>query len=157
MEIGDTAKLQLDYNGTRQIATLTIGGGQALAAGTYGSAKSFAPNKDDKHFAGTGMVTVGPATALATVTTATLSSGAHPLALKTPLTITALVTGKSPKGKVSFYSGGKLLGSGVLNGAFQATFTAPTLPAGWQTITAFYEGDVANLPGSSPLLDLQVQ
>ncbi|MEI7901852.1 MAG: DUF6288 domain-containing protein, partial [bacterium] len=66
LDITDGAKLQLDYQGTRQIAALTLNGGTPLANGTYGSSASLASNKEDSHFAGTGMVTIGPVAAATT-------------------------------------------------------------------------------------------
>ena len=60
LDITDGAKVQLDYQGTRSIAALTLNGGAALPRGNYGSTKSLATFKNDKYFEGTGMVTVGP-------------------------------------------------------------------------------------------------
>ena len=57
LEIADTAKLRLNYKGTRQVAAMTVAG-KVLPPGIYGSAESPATFKDDKHFAGPGMVGV---------------------------------------------------------------------------------------------------
>ncbi|MEX1113819.1 MAG: heparinase II/III family protein [Akkermansiaceae bacterium] len=56
------AKLQLDFSGTREIASLSFNGGAPLPIGSYGSSASPAQFKNDGYFSGTGtvMVTVGP-------------------------------------------------------------------------------------------------
>ncbi len=59
LSISNSARLELDYVGTRQVASFTLGG--ALQPnGSYGSSSSPAANKDNAHFVGTGTVTVGP-------------------------------------------------------------------------------------------------
>ena len=58
LEIADTARLRLDYKGTRQVPAMTVAG-KALPPGSYGSADSPATFKDAKHFTGPGMVMVG--------------------------------------------------------------------------------------------------
>jgi len=50
----------LNYAGTRKIAALTLNGGAAQAAGTYGSTASPATHKNDTCFSGPGTVTVAP-------------------------------------------------------------------------------------------------
>jgi len=57
---GGGATLQLTYAGTRQIASLSLGGGAPLPNGSYGSSASPARFKHDAYFSGTGTVTVGP-------------------------------------------------------------------------------------------------
>ena len=151
LAITDGAKVQLDYQGTRQIAALSLGG-VTKPNGSYGSSASLATNKDDSHFAGTGMVTVGPLPTAATVTL-TLTSGSNPSTLDAPLTFTATVTGSAPTGNVVFYADSSVLGTVALNGSFQASAGTTTLSAGWHNITAIYQGDAANQPAISPLLD----
>jgi autotransporter-associated beta strand protein len=58
LDISSGAKVILNYNGTRGIATLTLGG-VVQPAGTYGSTASPAANKNDTWFSGTGTVTAG--------------------------------------------------------------------------------------------------
>jgi len=53
------AKLQMNYRGTRQVASLSLNGGTAQAIGTYGSTNSAATQKNDTYFSGTGTITVG--------------------------------------------------------------------------------------------------
>ena len=150
--LADGAKLQLDYRGTRQIAALTVDGGKVLPRGTYGSSTSYAAIKDDKHFLGSGMVTVGAEAQMTTVTTLVLATGASPSAPKAQVTFTATVAGRTPKGSVTFYAGTKAIGTAVLSGAAQASVTTNALAPGWYSITASYEGDAMNLPGcSAPL------
>ncbi len=56
--ISGSGKAALNYTGTRNIASLTLGG-TAMPAGTYGSTASPATNKNDTWFTGTGTVTAG--------------------------------------------------------------------------------------------------
>ncbi|MEI6603804.1 MAG: DUF6288 domain-containing protein [Verrucomicrobiota bacterium] len=149
LDITDGAKLQLDYQGTRQIAALSLNGGTPLANGTYGSTASLASIKDDSHFTGTGMVTIGPVAAATTITTLALTAGSNPSASGTALTFTATVAGNAPSGTLSFYCGGAVIGTSILNGSCQASITTTSLSQGWQYITAFYQGDTNNLLGSS--------
>jgi autotransporter-associated beta strand protein len=53
------AKVNLNYTGTKTIASLTLGGVAKTASGTYGSVASGATFPDDTYFAGTGTVTLG--------------------------------------------------------------------------------------------------
>ncbi|MCX6872560.1 MAG: autotransporter-associated beta strand repeat-containing protein, partial [Verrucomicrobia bacterium] len=53
------AKVNLNYSGTRAIASLTLGGVAQTASGSYGSVASGADFRDDTYFAGNGTVTVG--------------------------------------------------------------------------------------------------
>ncbi|NDC75455.1 tandem-95 repeat protein, partial [bacterium] len=57
---GGGAKLQLTYTGTRQIASLLLGGTDPQPNGSYGSSASPARFKNDTYFSGVGTVTVGP-------------------------------------------------------------------------------------------------
>ena len=151
-DITDGAKLELDYQGTRQIAKLTLNGGAALPNGNYGSSLSLAANKDDSHFAGTGMVTVGPLPTAATVTLV-LTSGSNPSSLDAPLTFTATVAGSTPTGNVTIYADSVVLGAATLNASFQVSVSTTTLSAGWHNLSAVYEGDTSNQPAISVLLD----
>ena len=145
LDITAGAKVQLEYEGTRQISALTFDGGSALPNGTYGSSISLAANKDNSRFSGPGMVTISSVPTVNSVMTLALTSGASPSASGTFLTFTATVAGSAPTGTVNFYCGGALIGSGVLNGSFQASVTTPSLSQGWQYLTAVYLGDATNL------------
>ena len=61
-----SGKLNLNFTGTRQVASLTLGG-VAQASGSYGSTASSATNKSDTYFTGAGTVTVSPVAAAAIV------------------------------------------------------------------------------------------
>ena len=54
------AQVNLNYSGTKAIASLTLGGVAQTVFGTYGSSASGASIKNDTYFAGTGTVTVAP-------------------------------------------------------------------------------------------------
>ena len=69
-----SGKLSLNYTGTRQVATLSLGG-IAQPSGTYGSTASPATNKNDTYFNGSGVLNVGPAASVPfTWNTATTNS-----------------------------------------------------------------------------------
>ena len=74
-----------------------------------------------------------------------MTSGANPSAAGTLLTFTATVAGSAPTGTVTFYCGGAVIGTGTLNGSFQASATTSSLAQGWQYVTAVYQGDTNNL------------
>jgi autotransporter-associated beta strand protein len=151
LAITGTAKLNVNFNGTCQATSLSLGG-IAQANGTYGSTSSAAANKNDTWFSGTGMVTVAPVT----TTALALTAGSSPSYLGVPWTFTATVTGSTPTGNVSFYAGATLLGTSALNGAFQASVTTSNLAAGSYSITAKYVGDTNNATSTSAVLSAQV-
>jgi hypothetical protein len=92
-------------------------------------------------------------------TTTALSFPSTNPALNAPVTLTAKVTAASgsgsPTGSVTFMSGGTSLGSGTLVSG-TATYSATSLPAGRQSITAVYGGDsiYAASTSSSGSLDI---
>jgi autotransporter-associated beta strand protein len=141
-----SGKLTLNYTGTRQVASLSLGG-VAQANGSYGSTASPATNKNDTFFTGTGMVTVGP---VATMTL--LSSNLNPAAVGAAVTLTATVTGSTPTGSVSFYDGTTLLGTNILNTTSQTSITTSNLPLGNHSITATYAGNSSNPAHTSTAL-----
>ena len=145
LDISAGAIVNLNFTGTRAIAALTFAGGTPQAPGTYGSSASPATNTNDTYFAGTGTVTILPAT----TTTLALTGGSTPADPGTPLTFTATVSGSSPTGNVAFYDGTTLLGSTALNGSYQAAFTTGSLVIGSHGITAQYAGDAANATSAS--------
>ncbi len=152
LDISTGAIVNLNYTGTRTIAALTYNGGSPLAPGTYGSTSSSATNKNNTYFSGTGTITILPST----TTTLALTSGTTPAEPGTPLTVTATVTGSSPTGSVAFYDGSLLLGSGALNGSFQATFTTSGLAIGSHEITANYTGNASNSASTSTTLTVVI-
>jgi uncharacterized repeat protein (TIGR01451 family) len=67
-----------------------------------------------------------------------------------PVNLTLAIAPAGATGKVSFYDGVTLLGTGTLaSGA--ASFSTIGLPAGLRKLTAFYPGDGVRLPASSNL------
>ena len=141
----DTAKLNLNFIGTTQATSLSLGG-IAQINGTYGSTSSSATNKNDVWFSGPGIVTVAPPT------TTTVTSSLNSSTFGTNVSFTATVVGNTPTGNVSFYAGTTLLGTHALNGSFQTSIIVNNLQAGSYTITAAYAGDTNNNASSSPLI-----
>ncbi len=140
LEISSGARMQLDYLGTRQVASLSYP--NFSGSGTYGSSASLATFKDDAYFSGPGTITIGalPTSGVVLVRT----SGTNPSNGGASVTFTATVTGSTPTGRVAFYDGLTQIGSVALNGSFQASFTTSLLTGGTHTITAVYGGDGNN-------------
>ena len=155
LNITTGAKVNLNFSGTRRIASLTFNGVVGQANGTYGSTSSTAANKNDTYFSGTGTVTVGPA-GVTSSTGLVLSSGATPAAVGASLTFTSTVAGSNPSGSVSFYDGVTLLGTVVLNSSFQASWTTNGLALGSHSVTAWYLGNGTNEPSVSSPVVVQV-
>jgi len=86
---------------------------------------------------------------LTATTTVTLSSTADPSVFGLPVTLISIVEPSTATGNVTFYDGTMVLGTGPLvNG--RATLTTSLLPAGVQSLTAYYPGDANDQPGASP-------
>jgi hypothetical protein len=93
------------------------------------------------------------------LTTLGLTSSLNPSRIGQPVTLTATVTPVNaaagvPIGPVTFMTGSTMLGSArlqVLGGLDQASITVTSLPAGYQSLTAFYDGDTV-FDGSENLL-----
>jgi Bacterial Ig-like domain (group 3)/NHL repeat len=75
--------------------------------------------------------------------TVQVTSSPNPATLANPTTFTVTVssTSGSPTGTVSFYDGTTLLGGPITLSGGTASFTATTLPAGVNSITAVYSGN----------------
>ena len=155
LDIATGATVALNFTGTRRVSALTLGGGAAQPAGTYGAAGSGASNSS-AFFTGTGTVTVGGSAFAATTTTLALTAGSNPAGVGASLTFTATVAGGAPTGNVSFYDGVTLLATQALNGASQATLTTSTLALGTHPITARYAGSSTTDPSVSTVISLQV-
>ena len=140
--ISSGAKLNLNFTGTRQVATMSLAG-VAQANGTYGSTASPAANQNNTYFTGTGTLTVG-----SFVTATTVTSNLNPATVGATVTVTATVTGGTPTGNVTFYDGVTALGASALNGSFQATFSSSNLTAGTHSISTQYGGN-ANYAAST--------
>ena len=98
-----------------------------------------------------------PATNLTAVaTTTSLVSSLNPAAPGVSVTFTASVAGGSPAGNVTFFDGATALGSSVLNGSFQATFSLTNLAIGTHLITAQYGGSSIHAASTSSALNQQI-
>ena len=149
--IGTAGKANLSYTGNALIASLNLGG-TAMPPGSYGSSASSATNKNDSYFSGTGTVNILPVTS----TMLALTGGATPSNPGTSLTFTATVTGSSPTGNVAFYDGASLLGSGTLNGSYQASITTSSLAIGSHHITAQYAGNATTAASTSAAVAIEI-
>ena len=145
ISIATGGKANLNYTGSRSIASLTLGG-VLQPAGAYGSNASSAANKSDTYFTSTG---VGVLNVLLIPTTTAVTSNLTPAMTGSAVTFTATVTGGTPTGSVTFYDGPTALGTSPLNGTFQATLTRSNLTAGTHTITAQYSGDPSHATSTS--------
>ena len=93
-------------------------------------------------------------------TTTTVTASANPSIFGAPVIYTASVApvapgAGTPTGTVTFTAGGVTLGAQTLSSKGTASVSAADLPAGPQTITATYSGDV-NFQGSAGSLQQQV-
>jgi autotransporter-associated beta strand protein len=151
--IATGGKANLNYTGNKVVASLTLGG-IAMPAGSYGGSASSATFKNDGYFTSTsvGTITVLPPT----TTSLALTGGSNPSTPGSPLTFTATVSGSSPTGSVAFYDGTTLLGTGTLNGSFQAGFTTSTLAVGSHSITAKYAGNATNGTSTSTAVAVEI-
>ncbi len=149
--LADPGRVTLDFSGTRVIESLVLDG-TLMPPGTHGSTSSTATYKNDTFFSGNGTVTVPPPT----TTTLALTGGSTPADPGTSLTFTADVNGTAPTDTVQFFSGATLLGSGALDGSFQASFTTSQLAIGPHGITARYVGNAGNAPSTSPALIVEI-
>jgi len=134
-------------NGSHQ-ATFTT---STLAAGSHPITASYG---GDANFSGSTSSTFTQMVKKAGTTTL-VSSSANPSVSGQSVTFTATVTAKSPgagtpTGTVTFKDGSSTLGTGILDGSGQATFTTSALAVGSRSITAFYGGDANFNRGTSP-------
>lgn len=92
-------------------------------------------------------------------TTTAVHSSQNPSPATEPVTFTAVVTGGTPTGTVTFQDAGATIGgcaSQPLTDGL-ATCTTSGLSAGNHGVTALYSGDSANLPSASPPLSQIMQ
>ena len=128
------------------VATLTT---SALPAGSNSIIASYA---GDTNYGGstsptlTQIVNSGPSTTVVT-------SSLNPSTFGNAVTITATVTPSTATGTVTFFdaNGTLTLGSGTLRNG-QTTLTLSTLAPGPHSITATYNGDAYDVPGTSAVL-----
>jgi len=144
LDISTGAKVQLDFIGTRSIASLTYNAGTPQANGTYGSSSSIATFKDDTRFSGPGTITIGPISSPTTTSLAISNSGIV-------TTLTATVSGNSPNGTVVFYDGLTAIGTATLNNSGQASMATVRLTGGNHRLSALYLGSGSNPPSSTTI------
>ncbi len=154
LSISSGAKLQLDFVGSANATSLSLGG-MTVANGTWGSSASPADNRNDTYFSGLGIVTVGPPKT-PTTTSIAQTAGTNPTDIGLSVTFTATVSGGSPTGTVAFYDGLTQLGTSPLDGSFQASVSTTALPEGTRNIVAQYQGDATYASSTSTPLPVQV-
>ena len=121
--------------GQASISTSTLAAGTHSISATYSGSPTFG--------ASTGFTTETVGQSTTTATTTTVTATPNPSALGQAVALTATVrslAGTPATGAVTFVDGTTNLGTATLNAQGVATITVNTLPAGTQTITAFYSG-----------------
>lgn len=138
-------------SGTATFTTTT------LAVGTHNITATYAGDTND--FSSTSTPVLAQVVTLANTAT-TLTVSANPAIAGSNVTFTATVgiTGTTtvPTGKVNFYNGTTLLGSGTLNARGVATYSTSSLAVGTYSITAAYQGDANNNASTSAPLSFSV-
>jgi hypothetical protein len=134
----------LNGSGQATFTTSSIAAGSHSITAVYGG---------DTSFSGSTSPTLTQVVNQNTSTTA-LASSANPSAVGGAVIFTATVTtsGGIATGMVTFKDGASTLGSGMLNGAGQATFTTSTLGQGNHSVTAIYGGDSSFTGSTSAVL-----
>jgi hypothetical protein len=82
-------------------------------------------------------------------TSVALNVSPNPSEFGQPVTLTATVTPNTATGKVTFYDGPQILGLSTVSGGV-ATLVSRQLPAGSQSLTVRYDGDVNDPAALSP-------
>jgi len=85
----------------------------------------------------------------------TVTASKNPSSPNAPVVLSALVSGGSPTGTITFYDGGNALGSTGMSGG-SAALTTYFLTTGSHAVTAAYSGDTANSSSTSALLAVAV-
>ena len=89
-------------------------------------------------------------------TTVTLFSPSNPTTFGAPLTLTAVVNGSSPSGRVAFFDGFSLLGTKTTSASL-VTLTTILLAPGSHKLAAVYRDDVHSVIGTSNIVTEVVQ
>jgi hypothetical protein len=136
----------LNSSGVATFSTTSLPAGSDTLTAVYSGNTAFASS--------TSSVLTETITTL-TGTTTTLVAAPSPASAGESVTLTATVspapTGSS-LGTVSFYNGTTLLGSSTLNSSGVATFSTTSLPAGSDTLTAVYSGNLLFAASTSATL-----
>lgn len=143
-----TGTVQGAVHGDTFVETFATTAQQNTDAGTYAIVPSVAgPDLADY----TVIVNDGTLTITKAATSMTLQASGTAVAVGSTVTLTATVASSTtgvPTGTVTFYDGANPLGTSALNAQGVATFNMTSLPAGTNTISAVYGGDV-NFIGTS--------
>jgi hypothetical protein len=150
-------------DGTTVLATETLSGGTAtfttssLSVGSHSITVSYGGDTDF----GSSTSSTLKQTVNQDGTTSTVTSSLNPSMVGQSVTFTATVVAKLPgaglpTGMVTFKNGNTVLGTGMLNGSGQATFTTSSLTVGNHSITVVYAGDTNFKTSTSSALTQQV-
>ena len=128
--------------GQASISTSTLAAGTHSISATYSGSSIFS--------ASTGFTTETIGQSSTTATTTAVSATPNPSSLGQAVALTATVRSiaGTPSGSVTFVDGSTNIGTATLNALGVATISVNTLPAGTQTITAFYSGAPLFAPSS---------
>jgi uncharacterized protein YjdB len=147
------------YQGNTLLGTGQVINGQAeyiaklAAPGTYSLTAVFGGANDYQISSSNAITEV--VTAPLPPTSVILSSSANPSVYGQSVTLSAAVTPSTATGTVTFYDGVAILGTApVSNG--RTAFTTGLLPAGAQSLRAYYAGDANNAAGTSSAISQTV-
>ena len=139
----------LNASGQASITLSNLNGGAQTVSATYSGDNNFAPSAAVP-------ITITVAKGSTTTSLSILSSfynpQSGPVGSSNTLTATVIANGpQAPTQSVSFYAGSTLLGSApvVAGASYTAQLVTTAVPAGNQTITAVYNGDVNYGPSTS--------
>jgi hypothetical protein len=144
-------------DGATVLATVAIAAGKAvymtttLSAGAHSITAVYSGDSSFNPHTSTALIETVQQAGTATV----VQSSANPSTPGQQVTFTATVSPAAtgiPTGSVNFFDGAAMIGSGVLNGAAQATFQPAGLIVGNHSITAQYTGDSNFIGSTSPIL-----
>jgi hypothetical protein len=146
-------------DGTTQLGTGTLSSGAAtfqtstLAAGTHSITVSYAATSSFKASVSTALTETVSAGAVATATTATVTSSLNPAVAGQAVTFTGTIasSGGTPTGTITFLDGATQLGTGTLSSG-SATFQTSGLTAGTHSITVSYVGNTSFTASTSTAL-----
>lgn len=136
--------------------TATANGVSVLGRGTHNVLASY-PGDTSRAASQSSSV---PLSGVQTATSTTLRASPNPATVGQAVTLTATITPTpvgSPTGTVSFYKGTTLLGTTAVNSAGFATFVNSSLPAGSDTLSAAYSGNVIFAASTSSALAFTIQ
>ena len=145
-------------DGATPLTTVALSGGQAsidtsfMATGSHSLTASY--SGDTNNTGGTSPTVTETVTASGPTSTL-LTTSPNPIAAGQSATLTAVVSGASPGGTVTFKDGAITLGSASISGG-QATLGPTFATAGNHALTATYRGDTANAASTSGTLTLSV-